>query len=208
MKNKEFAVKDTHFRYFLLLVLLMSALLLSGCQTVSTEVTGEPEEVKVTYTVGDTGPAGGLVFYDKGQYSDGWRYLELSPVESEAALQWGSHGTELGVTSSGIGEGRSNTERIAETVGELPLRPQAATYCDDLSVGGYDDWFLPSLEELDLVFWSLAQKDLGTLQKAGFGYWSSSEFDENFAWAQGFSEGVQGKIEKTELFLVRAVRAF
>ncbi|MDR0638267.1 MAG: DUF1566 domain-containing protein [Spirochaetaceae bacterium] len=25
------------------------------------------------------GPAGGFVFYDKGSYSDGWRYLECAP---------------------------------------------------------------------------------------------------------------------------------
>ncbi len=27
------------------------------------------------YIVGGTGPAGGIIFYDKGEYSDGWRYL-------------------------------------------------------------------------------------------------------------------------------------
>ncbi len=210
MKNEEIVVKDTHPGYVLLIALLISLLLLSGCQSITTESTEDVEAVEetVTYAVGDTGPAGGLVFHDKGQYSDGWRYLELAPPESEVSLQWGSPGTGLKVTSDGIGDGRVNTERITKAIGELQLRPLAATYCDELTAGGFDDWFLPSLEELDLVFWNLAQKDLGSLQKEGYGYWSSSEFDENFAWAQGFTEGVQGKIEKTELFLVRAVRAF
>jgi hypothetical protein len=27
------------------------------------------------YQIGDIGPAGGIIFYDKGSYSDGWRYL-------------------------------------------------------------------------------------------------------------------------------------
>ncbi len=184
---------------------MISAVVLSGCQTT-------PEEEKVvvekTYIPGDTGPAGGLVFYDKGEYSDGWRYLELAPPETELSLQWGSYGSVIGGTSTAIGEGKQNTQKIAQIIRELEMRPQAATYCDELTIGEYDDWFLPSLDELDLVFWELAQKDLGELQKEGFGYWSSSEFDENFAWGQGFTEGVTGKIEKTELFLVRAVRAF
>lgn len=208
MKNKECIVKHTQVSFFLGILLLFSILIFPGCVTATTEGEEEIEVQTVTYAVGDAGPAGGLVFYDKGQYSDGWRYLEIAPPESETSLQWGSFGSALNLTSADIGEGKRNTENIAESLRELEMRPQAATYCDGLTIGGFDDWFLPSLEELDLVFWSLAQKDLGLLQKEGYGYWSSTEFDENFAWAQGFSEGIQGKIEKTELFLVRAVRAF
>ena len=33
------------------------------------------------YKVGDEGPAGGIIFYDKGEYSDGWRYLEAAPAD-------------------------------------------------------------------------------------------------------------------------------
>ena len=38
-----------------------------------------------TYTVGNIGPSGGYVFYDKGSYSDGWRYLEAAPASAEFA---------------------------------------------------------------------------------------------------------------------------
>jgi hypothetical protein len=30
-----------------------------------------------SYNIGDVGPGGGMVFYDKGFYSDGWRYIEV-----------------------------------------------------------------------------------------------------------------------------------
>jgi hypothetical protein len=36
-----------------------------------------------TYSLRDIGPAGGYIFYDKGSYSDGWRYLEAAPVSTE-----------------------------------------------------------------------------------------------------------------------------
>lgn len=35
----------------------------------------------VALNVGDAGPAGGFIFYDKGKVSDGWRYLEAAPSD-------------------------------------------------------------------------------------------------------------------------------
>jgi len=43
-----------------------------------------------SYKVGDTGPAGGIVFYDKGDDSDGWQYLEAAPPEFEFEANWNS----------------------------------------------------------------------------------------------------------------------
>jgi hypothetical protein len=40
------------------------------------------------YKIGDTGPAGGFIFYDKGYNSGGWRYLEAAPVEAEFQTVW------------------------------------------------------------------------------------------------------------------------
>ncbi|MDR2181400.1 MAG: hypothetical protein LBN92_01845 [Treponema sp.] len=39
--------------------------------------------VRTEYNLGDTGPAGGIVFHDKKDTSDGWRYLEAAPASSE-----------------------------------------------------------------------------------------------------------------------------
>lgn len=41
----------------------------------------EPENSMPVYTTSSRGPAGGWVFYDKGEYSDGWRYLEVAPAD-------------------------------------------------------------------------------------------------------------------------------
>jgi len=47
------------------------------------------QENKV-YKVGDTGPSGGFVFYDKGERTDGWQYLEAAPQEFEFETNWNS----------------------------------------------------------------------------------------------------------------------
>jgi hypothetical protein len=41
------------------------------------------------YAIGDIGPGGGRVFYDKGSYSADWRYLEVSPADL-GVMQWGA----------------------------------------------------------------------------------------------------------------------
>jgi hypothetical protein len=182
--------------------MLLLLVLLSSCASLSDSKTEK------TYKVGDTGPANGLVFFDKGEYLDGWRYLEVAPSKAEVTLQWGSFDSLVGETSPALGQGKDNTSLIVASQANNEQRNHAAKYCDDLSLNGFADWYLPSLEELDLLFWQLASKDIGEFKKLGFGYWSSSEYDETKAWGQGFSEGVQGRIEKTGLFLVRPIRSF
>ena len=197
-------MKDFTRKFPLFLVALLLILLFSACSTTLPQ-TKQPTEK--SYKVGDFGPAAGLVFYDKGEYSDGWRYLELAPDATEVSLQWSVLEAVVGNTSLALGEGKNNTALIVSSQ-ENSQRPYAAKYCDDLSINGYEDWFLPSQDELDFIYWQLARKGLGELKTLGFGYWSSSEYDETLAWGQGFNAGVKGKIEKKELFLVRAIRSF
>jgi hypothetical protein len=68
---------------------------------------------KTVLKVGDTGPAGGIIFYDKGRASEGWRYLEAAPSDQSTGIQWynGSYIT-TGATATGIGSGKANTATI------------------------------------------------------------------------------------------------
>jgi TolB-like protein len=153
------------------------------------------------YVVGGLGPSGGIVFYDKGNSTGGWQYLEAAPTDL-GRTQWGYYGIEGG-TGTTVGSGKQNTQRI----GSSP----AAQLCTQYRGGGKSDWFLPSKDELDLMY-----KNLKSKGKGGFGddwYWSSSEDAPEYgsydgAWFQAFSDGYQGIYLKNDTSFVRAVRAF
>jgi uncharacterized repeat protein (TIGR02543 family) len=157
------------------------------------------------YNVGDAGPAGGIVFYDKGSYSDGWRYLEAAPsdidVSGDYTHVWGGYGTSVDGTGNDIGTGAANTQAIVAEYGDSDY---AAKLCDDLDYGGYDDWFLPSQGELNEMY--KHREDIGGFASAY--YWSSSESDAPSAWVQGFLNDLQGASSKHNEFRVRAARAF
>ena len=137
-----------------------------------------------TYNIGDKGPAGGIVFYDKGNNTGGWRYLEASPKDL-GKTQWQSSVTNISGTKPDIGSGRENTQLTAKG----NCRP--ALMCQQYSLGGYNDWFLPSKNELDLMYINLKLiRDVGSFSDEW--YWSSTESGINGgAWAQLFKDGQQ-----------------
>ncbi len=154
-----------------------------------------------TYNLGDTGPAGGIVFYDKGEFTDGWRYLEAWTADEDEPYQWKTDQTWTTGTSEGIGTGYVNTYS-AMTGTEHP----AAEVVRDATHGGYTDWFLPSKDELDLMYDNLKAEDMGDFETVW--YWSSSEVSANISAYQSFGNGNQRNIDKTRVHNVRAVRAF
>ena len=102
-----------------------------------------------------------------------------------------------------IGTGDNNTNAIVNALG---TGTYAARLCCDLDLNGYTDWFLPSKDELDLMYENLHLQGLGA-----FGsdyYWSSSESSSGSAWLQRFYGGYQGDGGKDYWNRVRAVRAF
>jgi hypothetical protein len=158
-----------------------------------------------TYKVGDTGPAGGIVFYDKFSSAGGWRYLETAPAETEQKFPLG---VAVNGTSPALGDGKRNTQLIVEELRKAKIGG-AAQYCDDLEYGGYTDWFLPSRDELDLMYRNLKEKGVG-----GFGnerYWSSSRNSNGYyrnAQGQNFSNGEQNDLDIGNTYSVRAIRQF
>ena len=157
----------------------------------------------VVYSIGDLGPAGGIVFYDKGSISDGWRYLEAAPSDL-SDYKWGDTVTSV-TTGTAIGTGESNTEAIVAAMEAANFTEDyAAKACANYTLGGKDDWFLPSKDELDELY--KQRIAIGSF-KANY-YWSSSQSIPNLAWLQLFSNGYQYNGVKNYDRHVRAVRAF
>jgi len=168
-----------------------------------------------TYKIGDIGPAGGIIFYDRGPDSnadgktDSWRYLEAAPAETEFTAEWGSYNTNISGTGPTIGSGKGNTQIIVERLRVLGESKCAAQLCVKLSYKGFTDWFLPSKDELDLMYKNLKQKNLGKFGTE-ISYWSSSQANGECAWYQSFANGKQYNYGnyKYNAFLIRAIRAF
>jgi len=155
-----------------------------------------------------TGPAGGLIFYDAGAYYDtpSWRYLEVAPSDQSTGALWGCYGTSTGATDTMMGAGWQNTIDI-ENVCKNPGTP--ADICANLSLGGYEDWFLPSKDELNEMYKNLynINNPVGGFDPDAY-WWSSSEMNPSNAWGQGFGWDEQLESNKDNNFRVRAVRAF
>ena len=157
---------------------------------------------------------GGYIFYLD---ATGCHGLVAAPVDQSTNAEWGCFSTLIGGTSAAVGTGQANTTAIVNGCATAGI---AARLCDDLVYGGYDDWFLPSKDELDLMWNNLADPDgdndnSGPSDPNNIGgfaadfYWSSTEVDLSDAWSQDFSIGDQNFIgDKSVNVHVRAVRAF
>jgi len=160
---------------------------------------------KPAYILRDVGPAGGLIFYDQGNcLTGGWRYLEAAPSDQSTSQVFSDVANTL-VNNIGcaIGTGQANTANIIAQAGHTT---SAAKLCDDLVVGGYSDWFLPSKDELALMYTELKLYNVGGF--TSHYYWSSSELNSYDAWVQGFFGVTQNLHNKNYTNSVRCVRAF
>ncbi|MDR2521762.1 MAG: hypothetical protein LBC72_04315, partial [Spirochaetaceae bacterium] len=77
----------------------------------------ENSSYNLEYEIGQTGPAGGIIFFKKATAKDGWRYLEVAPPSAEFLAPWGFHdhgfyGPDGLSTENGIGAGKVNTATI------------------------------------------------------------------------------------------------
>jgi hypothetical protein len=169
---------------------------------------------------------GGLLFYiyqtgDDGYVAGEVHGLIAATSDQSSGIAWiigGSTPDTLNSnTSLVVGTGQANTTAMMNQSG---YTGGAAKVCDDYSVtvGGinYSDWYLPSKDELNLMYQNIGNGDvLGLGNIGGFSnnssYWSSSEgsINSSSTWRQDFDTG--GQIEDYKgntQFNVRAVRTF
>lgn len=147
--------------------------------------------------------AGGHVFYNDGTGHG----LVSATTDQSTGIIWAIVAYQtisVPGTLTTIGSGSANTDKIIAQNGA------GITYAAGLARAytgsGYSDWFLPSIEELHLMYTNLHLKGYGAF--AGGGYWSSSEYTAYIASAQHFVGGNVYIPNKTTTLYVRAARAF
>ena len=200
--------KLNHLVWSTLFILLCMSSAYGHKQVVVIPLGGDDAPASIEYAIGDSGPAGGIVFHVT---NGGLNGLEAALVDQDQA-PWNCNGTDI--------EGVANLESAAAVdpnsgAVNTPLIavqcPGTATNAAVLAAvyvwpNGQTDGFLPNKEELDLLYDQKVAEVVGGF--ASNFYWSSSQASASDAWGQFFAFGGQFDGDKVNTGGVRAVRAF
>lgn len=165
------------------------------------------------YLANTAGPAGGYLFYDKGSYSNGWRYLEAGAVNLGANHAWNDSPYNCvnvtGATGTAVGTGKANSDAILALQG---AGSYMANDCHTYTLGGYADWFMPSLDEgkalqnvVTSVGWVSVYVFNSSSQCATSGCWGWTNPNLNLV---GASWNALLKSNTSNITVTRAVRQF
>ena len=191
-------------------------------KTSSKTITGK------AYKVGQTGPGGGTIFYVDTTRAAGSRYFEVACTgwqngcdgNADPDAVWGCYEILItGADGTAIGTGEKNTAYI---LAGCPDDFSAAYLAADYSNSGETDWFLPSIDELNVLCkWAYGDTVNKVCNNKGAGglyakygglinvfYWSSSQYGAKGARDQLFYYGNQGLDSKYSGYGVRPIRSF
>lgn len=144
---------------------------------------------------------GGIVFYVDASGQHG---LVAAPSD-QGTVKWGCQGSSIPGTSTLLGTGLANTNAIVTYCSTSSI---AARLCYNLVLNGKSDWYLPSKTELNLMHENLYLHNIGNFQTDR--YWSSSQYNGQFAWCQFFNLNLNQLYYDKDLiaYPVRAIRSF
>ncbi len=156
---------------------------------------------------------GGGVIFQLWKDSTGAEHgLVVALTDQSASQAWSNvTGTTIGSGAQSSWDGLSNSNAIVAQSGHTS---SAAKLCLDLVSGVYSDWYLPSVDELSLLWQNrfYVNKSLSTIGGATLlssaYYWSSAETSNNSAWSFNYGSGNAPTNYKTNTNYVRSVRAF
>jgi hypothetical protein len=164
---------------------------------------------------------GGVIFHLWKDATGTEHGLIVDKVDRSAAQQW-SNVTNVGIGPSArsIWDGLSNSNAI---VGQAGHTSSAAALCLNSTNGGYTDWYLPAIAELERLYnnrlevnatlrqinGAIELKRIDSSTDNAVAYWSSAEVGNGGAWRISFWDGVISHMwSKVNTCYVRAVRAF
>ena len=114
---------------------------------------------------------------------------------------WGCAGKVTGATGTALGTGSQNTTNILNNCTQIGI---AARVCANLAEGGYDDWYLPSQDELSKLY--LNKDIIGGF--TGINYLTSTEQNDSYAAYRRFIDGEEDGVSKNTPITIRPIRSF
>jgi len=171
-----------------------------------------PEPKNTTHEIGEVF-GGGVVFHVWKDSTGIQHGLVVDKVDLSTGKEWSNIANVLvGTEAQNASDGLKNSKAITQQSGHTN---SAASLCLNSTNSGQNDWFLPSIEELKLL-WnnrvkvneSLSAISGASILPATANYWSSTEYVANNAWYLFYSIGKADYDEKSFLNYVRAIRKF
>jgi len=162
---------------------------------------------------------GGIIFFidETGEHG---LIAGLHDLDDGSGAAWSNIvDVEIGEGAHGFYDGAPNTVAI---IGQAGHTNSAAKMCDDYSNEGYDDWYLPTANELLLIrtnamiIHSVLENDgdpntfglLAAFTHPYSFYWSSLEIGSDFVWWLNMDYDTGNSLTKADFARVRPVRKF
>ena len=163
----------------------------------------------VIYSVGDTGPGGGTIYYDAGSQQSWGRWLEYAPNGwydgiQDPGMSYGINVTPKIDSLATIGSGLSNT---AAMFAADPDTSRAGGATTSYSSNTKSDWFLPSTDELIALVNYVKNNSVTGFRQDGYGmYWGSEDITGGHAHSVFFSDSSAVFQPKIVDYYVRPIR--
>jgi hypothetical protein len=162
---------------------------------------------------------GGGIIFNLWKDAQGIEHgLIIDKVDLSSSQVWSNINSEsIGESAQSNWDGLNNSNSIVNQIGHTN---SAALLCLNSNNGGQNDWYLPSIQQLNLIWlnYNIVARGLSQISGATLiqqaSYWSSSElFSNDTALRFSFREGVilgSGDIDgnKSWPMSVRAIREF
>jgi hypothetical protein len=154
---------------------------------------------------------GGIIFHLWKDSSGVEHGLIVNKTDLSASQPWSNVGILIGTTAQSPWDGLSNSNSIIAQAGHIN---SAAAMCLNLVSNGQSDWYLPTMQEL-FMLWNNYYTVVMTLKRLQGAselqpvrYYSSNEENNSTAWTFNFKSGVAFSTIKSNANLVRPIRAF